>query len=140
MQGGGGTYHVTLGCSSHVISSRMAVKILLVCVISAYLCFAFGDLDNLSVKSQGTPWPMPKEMKQSDDILVLDKNKFDFKFTSLSCDLLYAAVKRYHGIIFDEANTAMLWYSQSSLLSQLEIELKSPCEEYPHFGMDESCT
>ena len=111
--------------------------------LSLLLCFvgvAFGEFIKTAGQTQGKPWPLPKSMNQTSDILILDKNHFDFHVIGHSCDLLQEALKRYHGIVFDGVSDYMLWYSDKSALGNLDIDMKEACEDYPHFNMDESCT
>ena len=119
--------------------TRMAFVKTFLCLIFACLCSASDEFSETAKQSQGQPWPMPQSFQQTADILILDEKNFKFSFKTHSCDLLDGAVERYHGIIFDHRNEVMLWYREASLLSGLVLDLKSPCEYYPHFGMDESC-
>lgn len=70
-----------------------------------------------------------------------------------TCPILTRAIKRYVDIVDDlyilarenrrnKTNVSDTKHNKSELLktiTELRVELEAPCEDYPHFGMDETC-
>ncbi|XP_045777364.1 beta-hexosaminidase subunit alpha-like [Maniola jurtina] len=102
--------------------------------------------------TKGEVWPKPQIEVKGKTYYVLP-SQFKFKIMDQTCDILTNAIARYSYIIVGNkigpkarhtepvsglrpiTNTDAFY---KGYLNELEITLTSPCEELPHFEMDES--
>ncbi|KAL7648493.1 UNVERIFIED_CONTAM: hypothetical protein RMT77_000399 [Armadillidium vulgare] len=97
----------------------------------------------------GRPWPLPQSETPNDGYMTVDPDNFEFQATGEKCDILEQAFQRYQSIIFSHGNptkhkartvknrvSKRLQVGEGQLTS-LNVNLASPCEEYPYLNMDE---
>lgn len=90
----------------------------------------------------GSPWPMPKEMKDtSNNLFYLDMN--NFKITDnmgVDCDIIEENKKIYKKVLFPPMSEFHSLPLNSDFLFELklEVEEKNTCPGYPDLTMDES--
>ncbi|XP_033125155.1 beta-hexosaminidase subunit beta-like isoform X2 [Anneissia japonica] len=106
-----------------------------------------GTLD----PTRGAPWPLPRELKTTNDVLILVKpESFKFTFDSKNCDLLQTAFTRYYNVIFYGTQEtpqvikkqAYPWRSPTAnetSLSSLIVTMET-CPEYPTLSSNENYT
>ncbi|KAB7505387.1 Beta-hexosaminidase subunit beta [Armadillidium nasatum] len=96
----------------------------------------------------GRPWPLPQSETPGDGYMTVDPTDFTFQATGESCDILTKAFQRYQSIIFSHENPTMHKprnqkerVSENLIgegqLTSLNVNLASPCEDYPYLNMDE---
>ena len=125
--------------------------ILLVCGLLASLfpwSDSFGGRGRLwrteaSQNTQGQPWPMPQDMITSTDAYGVNAEMFEFRVKGRDCDMLRAAIKRYHNTVFGAASTELRFRpmrgGEAGSVVALDVVLDNPCEDYPSLEMDEAC-
>ena len=84
----------------------------------------------------GSPWPLPGEWRNSSTVRTVDPRSFSISST-LSCDVIDAAISRYKRLIFLDA--AATPDGQLSVLKNLAVKVSGGCEKYPGLECDESC-
>ncbi|XP_043284734.1 beta-hexosaminidase subunit alpha-like [Venturia canescens] len=100
--------------------------------------------------TKGEVFPRVAIRSKSPDFLIVRPLAFQFNATGQSCDVLKDAMDRYQSILLNEARVALktalpiprTYVQQSPLLRgelvTMNINLRNPCEPYPHFQMNES--
>ena len=95
-----------------------------------------------TTQTTGMPWPLPQNMNTEQTTQSLSDKTFKFHITNSAseCTVVQAAAERYFQLIFyTGAYRSSPWQTvQGPMLQSLDITLNGPCEELPHFGMDES--
>ncbi|XP_021348205.1 uncharacterized protein LOC110447083 [Mizuhopecten yessoensis] len=108
----------------------------------------------------GEPWPMPQYYITSQTKLFrLDREKFHFRISKETCDIIEKAIERYKDyILYDSVQDTYdnLQHAQGSSLEdvyekygdevhtqagyidELNIKIRQPCTRLPHDKMDES--
>uniref|UniRef100_T1L5J4 Uncharacterized protein n=1 Tax=Tetranychus urticae TaxID=32264 RepID=T1L5J4_TETUR len=59
----------------------------------------------------GTPWPLPKQLNQTEKTLFLNPMEFYFTTNGRFCDILDASLTRYRPIIFQDFNVSTVGFS-----------------------------
>ncbi|XP_063826201.1 beta-hexosaminidase subunit alpha-like isoform X1 [Ostrinia nubilalis] len=105
--------------------------------------------------TKGEVWPKPQYQKSERYYFTVNTSAFKIKATNHTCPILAKAIERYSFIMRNTFNLDLNRKPKTSrhrlpretnsedpyyqgLLKELDIELISPCEEYPYFNMDES--
>ncbi|XP_015782201.1 beta-hexosaminidase subunit beta [Tetranychus urticae] len=89
----------------------------------------------------GTPWPLPKQLNQTEKTLFLNPMEFYFTTNGRFCDILDASLTRYRPIIFQDFNVSTVGFSDRPELRSLMVRVDNPQEcGYPQLGDDESYT
>ncbi|XP_015790806.1 beta-hexosaminidase subunit beta-like, partial [Tetranychus urticae] len=89
----------------------------------------------------GTPWPLPKQLNQTEKTLFLNPMEFYFTTNGRFCDILDASLTRYRPIIFQDFNVSTVGFSDRPELRSLMVRVDNPQEcDYPQLGDDESYT
>lgn len=109
----------------------------------------------------GEPWPLPQYYITSNTKLFrLDREKFHFRVSKETCDIIEKAVDRYKDYILYDSVQDMYdnlqhaqgssledvyekygdeVHSQAQYIDELNIKIRQPCARLPHDKMDESC-
>lgn len=113
------------------------------CIVG--LVFSNGEYrerETVSVTaSNGMPWPMPQQYSSTSDTFTINRNAFKFRATGQSCDILSSAFFRYQTIIFGFREEVLKFHPKfkAGSLTELDVNVKNKCDQYPYLGMDESC-
>uniref|UniRef100_A0A915IJ71 beta-N-acetylhexosaminidase n=1 Tax=Romanomermis culicivorax TaxID=13658 RepID=A0A915IJ71_ROMCU len=86
--------------------------------------------------TNGFPWPMPQKMELGPENMTVSGENFKF-ISTLQCDILDEAITRYKKIIFASKESSPV---TSSSMVQLNIDVETSCEKYPHENMNENYT
>nr|CAB3252627.1 beta-hexosaminidase subunit alpha [Phallusia mammillata]CAD57204.1 putative beta-N-acetylhexosaminidase [Phallusia mammillata] len=104
-----------------------------------------GEKVEINVRELGSPgsvWPQPQHYSSTTQTYAVVAEAFQFVYSSTShkCDLLTEAFKRYETLIYNNVATIKLKYFPRDVASikTLEVDLMSPCEDYPSDHMKES--
>nr|XP_034325789.1 beta-hexosaminidase subunit beta isoform X4 [Crassostrea gigas] len=112
------------------------------CIVG--LVFSNGEYrerETVSVTaSNGMPWPMPQQYSSTSDTFTINRNAFKFRATGQSCDILSSAFFRYQTIIFGFREEVLKFHPKfkAGSLTELDVNVKNKCDQYPYLGMDES--
>ena len=125
----------------------MSRVILLVGFLLAVSCSS-----SVGVSILGAPWPMPQVFTQFRAALTINPATFTYHVPGYSCQDLEQALDRYYDLIFNikpedkEAGKRPRNFNVLKFRSRagdddvvLTVNLQSPCEHLPSFGMNESC-
>lgn len=102
-------------------------------------------------KTQGAVWPLPQMQKNYDGQVILQPKNFNFKVTAKTCGILESALTRYYSLTFNPPRLPKLHHNVNKVLTEntdkyagsvsvLEVQLSSPCEDWPSSSMDEQYT
>ncbi|XP_054257979.1 beta-hexosaminidase subunit beta-like isoform X2 [Macrosteles quadrilineatus] len=88
--------------------------------------------------TEGAVWPLPQSVRISVNTRTVGKG-FELKVTAETCDIIEEAIKRYSEVI-SQAKEATLSTECDSphSLHQLQLELTSPCQQWPDADMKEN--
>ncbi|XP_033755247.1 uncharacterized protein LOC117338139 [Pecten maximus] len=108
----------------------------------------------------GEPWPMPQYYITSQTKLFrLDREKFHFRISKETCDIIEKAIERYKDYILYDSVQDMYdnlqhaqgssledvyekygdeVHTQAGYIDELNIKIRQPCTRLPHDKMDES--
>ncbi|XP_055372164.1 beta-hexosaminidase subunit beta-like [Condylostylus longicornis] len=92
--------------------------------------------------TNGEVWPRPKFEQKTPKYFVIDPDNFDFSVIGRTCDILEDAVVRYKNIIKNTVksilrSTLTNYHYHNKPITQITINLTSPCEFMPNLTMDE---
>ncbi|XP_063626491.1 beta-hexosaminidase subunit beta-like isoform X1 [Cydia splendana] len=94
--------------------------------------------------TKGEVWPKPQHQVKTNTVLTFDHRRFQIKVVGVSCSLLSSVASRYSHVFARQSQLALEHYEHArshksgGRLAELHIDLTAPCEDYPHYGMDES--
>ncbi|XP_026322214.1 beta-hexosaminidase subunit beta-like [Hyposmocoma kahamanoa] len=127
-------------------------------IFGALNAFIVTSLTNVGPKfppTHGEVWPQPQMQMKHDQFLVYDPAKLVIKTVRETCPTLTRAINHYvyvlkklHDIASknrinhkeDKTHIPSNEHDKKKLLGnimELNVELSAPCEDYPHFDMDE---
>ncbi|XP_075977690.1 beta-hexosaminidase subunit beta-like [Anticarsia gemmatalis] len=103
--------------------------------------------------TKGEVWPRPHQQEKHTKYFNLVPSVFKFTETGKSCKILKTAIERYSDVLRTTQNIAWrhsrrIWkhdHGRPNItdvrflghIEELQINLSEPCEEYPHFDMEE---
>uniref|UniRef100_A0A0K0E0V7 Beta-hexosaminidase n=1 Tax=Strongyloides stercoralis TaxID=6248 RepID=A0A0K0E0V7_STRER len=89
--------------------------------------------------TQGGVWPLPVKSYDYNTTVSIDPSSFTFT-TSLTCDIIHKAIKRYTKWTFPSTLKNTHMSSKVYTLTSMDIQINTPCNdnEYPYLNMDES--
>ncbi|CAH4029034.1 unnamed protein product [Pieris brassicae] len=100
--------------------------------------------------TKGHVWPKPQEETKENKYFLFNPSHFKVKVLGQNCTILVNAINRYSFIIKNksglhhrrnhERRRRRIGRDENYLggIDELQVDLTEPCEEYPHFEMDES--
>ncbi|XP_069112408.1 uncharacterized protein [Argopecten irradians] len=110
--------------------------------------------------TSGEPWPLPQYYITSQTKLFrLDREKFHFRISKETCDIIEKAIERYKDYILYDSVQDMYdnlqhaqgssledvyekygdeVHTQAGYIDELNIKIRQPCTRLPHDKMDES--
>ncbi|VVC99099.1 unnamed protein product [Leptidea sinapis] len=118
--------------------------------ITSGLCMSIVNPGPRFPPTKGEVWPKPQEEIKDTAFYKFNPSHFSVKVTGHNCTILAKAIERYSYIIKSKngvrrsleprrkKKSAHRSSSYQGRLAGLDVELTAPCEEYPHFEMDES--
>ncbi|XP_063239319.1 beta-hexosaminidase subunit alpha-like isoform X2 [Bacillus rossius redtenbacheri] len=127
------------------MAGRVGVLDLVCLVLAAATRSACDDFGPLVTATQGEAWPKPQLQVEHEGFVGVLPSKFSFNVTKRTCGILQEALGRYSEEMHSHwtsccsarGGDVSLEEGQLLLLSSLEVQLMSPCEERPYLGMDE---
>ncbi|XP_061720441.1 beta-hexosaminidase subunit beta-like [Cydia pomonella] len=114
------------------------------CIIFLNIFAAFWALviaESVYPATKGEVWPKPQHQVKTNTVLTFDHRQFQIKVIGVTCSLLSSVVSRYSHVFARQSKLVLEHarpHTSSSRLAELHINLTAPCEDYPHYGMDES--
>ncbi|XP_047536014.1 beta-hexosaminidase subunit beta-like [Vanessa atalanta] len=98
--------------------------------------------------TKGEVWPKPQYETKENTFYTFNPSHFKVKNLDQTCDILTNAIERYSYIVKSKIggrnrNIKIRSHRKHNelhrgMLSELDITLSAPCEEYPYLDMDES--